>query len=152
MKNLTVRINEIENVELINGGYYGATGTIKYSIINKKGEELFNGEREVNLMPFTDDSIYDFYYDGMENDIDYIDDDKFEEYYEMTKEEAQRYIDSDVDDEEFDKLDERFWKYVYSRLDDYYNMILEQGEDFELITEETEEEIIDDYNYYAEMA
>ena len=151
MKNLTVRINEIKNVELINGGYYGATGTINYSIINKKGEELFTAEREVDIMPFTDDSIYDFYYDGMENDIDYIDDDKFEEYYEMTKEEAERFMNGDYD-EEFDKLDKRFWKYVYSRLDDYYNMILEQGEDFELINEDTENEIIDDYNYYAEMA
>ena len=151
MKNLTVRINEIKNVELINGGYYGATGTINYSIINKKGEELFTAEREVDIMPFTDDSIYDFYYDGMENDIDYLDDDKFEEYYEMTKEEAERFMNGDYD-EEFDKLDKRFWKYVYSRLDDYYNMILEQGEDFELINEDTENEIIDDYNYYAEMA
>ena len=151
MKNLTVRINEIKNVELINGGYYGATGTINYSIINKKGEELFTAEREVDIMPFTDDSIYDFYYDGMENDIDYIDDDKFEEYYEMTKEEAERFMNGDYD-EEFDKLDKRFWNYVYSRLDDYYNMILEQGEDFELINEDTENEIIDDYNYYAEMA
>ena len=138
-------------MELINGGYYGATGTINYSIINKKGEELFTAEREVDIMPFTDDSIYDFYYDGMENDIDYIDDDKFEEYYEMTKEEAERFMNGDYD-EEFDKLDKRFWNYVYSRLDDYYNMILEQGEDLDLITEETEEEIIDDYNYYAEMA
>ncbi len=137
LNNYGVSVNEITGVGLINGGYYGAyCESLNITIFDKETNEdiltetinKWDFDDYFNIMPVSDESIFDYYYD----DIDYIED--------IVDDELRKALqDSENDDD-----NKALWDYVYAHLDDYYNMILENSdEDFYIINEDLMEEILE---------
>lgn len=138
--NFSICVTEVSNVKMYNGGYYGVEACVEIELVDKKtGESIGhvetpllseNGDAltgRVNVMPVTDESIYEYYFDMDELPEDY----------------------NGAVDEDGCAVDEDAWKYVYAHLDDYYNILIENMDDGSILSKEVEEEIFDSLNDYG---
>ena len=134
-------VNSVKNVELINGGYYGASANLNVSIFNKAtGEPMMEDvdlDDSYNIYPVTDDSLWDHYFEDQDEWL-YENDDEYKAAWD-------KYNEEDCDDN--DKL---AWEWIYNNLDDYYNDVFLDAcydcepDEYCFLSDDTEEEIFND--------